>query len=62
MALDDTLAGILLLTDANNDPIDVNDLLQGAPLLRVLPAKKSSHGTQHQYMKEIHREQLIPLW
>lgn len=52
MAADDTLAGILLLTDANNDPIDVSDLLLGAPLLRVLPAKKSSHGTSHQYMKE----------
>jgi hypothetical protein len=52
MALDDTLAGILLLTDANNDPIDVTDLLEAAPLLKVLPAKKSSHGTSHKYMKE----------
>jgi hypothetical protein len=53
MAADDTLTGILTFTDANNDPIDVTDLLQGAPLLRVLPAKKSSHGTTHKYMKEI---------
>jgi hypothetical protein len=53
MAADDTLAGILTLTDANNDPIDVSDLLESAPLLRRLYAKKSSHGTQHQYLKEI---------
>lgn len=53
MALDDTLAGILNLTDANNDPIEVTDLLLGAPLLAVLPAKKSSYGTKHQYNKEV---------
>ena len=53
MALDDTLAGILNLTDANNDPIEVSDLLLGAPLLAVLPAKQSSYGTKHQYNKEI---------
>jgi hypothetical protein len=53
MALDDTIAGILNLTDANNDPIEVSDLLEGAPLLQVLPAKKSSYGTQHQYNKEV---------
>lgn len=53
MAADDTLAGILTLTDANNDQIDVTDLLEGAPFLQVLYAKKSSHGTQHQYMKEV---------
>jgi len=53
MALDDTLAGILNLTDANNDPISVTDLLEAAPLLAVLPAKKSSYGTTHQYNKEV---------
>lgn len=53
MAADDTLAGILNLTDANNDPIDVTDLLEEAPLLRILFAKKSSHGTVHTYNKEI---------
>lgn len=53
MAADDTLAGILTLTDANNDDVDVSDLIEAAPLLGVLPAKKSSHGTQHQYMKEV---------
>ena len=53
MARDDTLAGILNLTDANNDPIEVSDLLLGAPLLAVLPAKQSSYGTKHQYNKEI---------
>jgi hypothetical protein len=53
MALDDTLAGILNLTDANNDPIEVTDLLEAAPLLAVLPAKKSSYGTTHQYNKEV---------
>lgn len=52
MAADDTLAGILNLTDANNAPIDVTDLLQSAPLLRVLPAVKSSHGTSHKYNKQ----------
>ena len=53
MALDDTIAGILNLTDANNDPIEVTDLLEAAPLLAVLPAKKSSYGTTHQYNKEV---------
>lgn len=47
----DTLAGILLLGDANNADIDVSDLLDDAPLIRAMAAVTSSQGTSHKYNK-----------
>jgi hypothetical protein len=52
--LSDTLAGLILLNDANNADINVTDLLQDAPLLRAMAAVKASQGgTVHKYMKEV---------
>lgn len=50
----DTLAGLILLNDANNADINVSDLLQDAPLLRAMAAVRASQGgTVHKYMKEV---------
>jgi hypothetical protein len=47
-----TLAGLIQFNDANNDDINVSDLLDDSPLLQVLFAKAASNGTQHKYMKQ----------
>ena len=47
-----TLAGLVQFNDANNDDINVSDLLDDAPLLQVLYAKASSNGTLHKYLKQ----------
>jgi hypothetical protein len=48
-----TLAGLLVLNDLNAAEIDVTDLLQDAPLLRVMTAVPASQGgTVHKYLKK----------
>jgi hypothetical protein len=48
-----TLAGLLLLNDANNADINVSDLLEEAPLIAALVAVPASQGgTTHKYMKK----------
>ena len=47
-----TLAGLIQFNDANNDDINVSDLLDDAPLLQVLFAKAASNGTLHKYLKQ----------
>ena len=48
-----TLAGLVVFNDANNDDIMVSDLLDDAPLMQVMYAKAASNGTQHKYIKQI---------
>ena len=47
-----TLAGLIVLNDANNDDIAVSDLLDDSPLMQVIHAKAASNGTQHKYVKQ----------
>ena len=47
-----TLNDLIQINDQNLADIDVNDLLQRAPLLARLFAKTSSNGSQHKYLKE----------
>jgi len=47
-----TLAGLIVFNDANNDDIQVSDLLDDAPLMQVMFAKAASNGTQHKYVKQ----------
>ena len=47
-----TLAGLIQFNDANNDDINVSDLLDDSPLLQVLFAKAASNGTLHKYLKQ----------
>jgi len=46
-----TLAGLVQFNDQNLADLDVNDLLQGAPLLAVMHSQTASNGTQHKYLK-----------
>ena len=46
-----TLAGLVQLNDKNLADLNVTDLLDDAPLLKVLFAQKSSNGTLHKYLK-----------
>ena len=47
-----TLAGLIVFNDANNDPVSISDLLEDAPLMQVMFAKAASNGTQHKYVKQ----------
>lgn len=46
-----TLADMAIVNDRNMADIDVSDLFQGAPLVRILNATKASNGTVHKYYK-----------
>ena len=47
-----TLAGLIVFNDKNNDDIEVSNLLEDAPLMQVLFAKAASNGTQHKYVRQ----------
>jgi hypothetical protein len=46
-----TLAGLIQFNDKNLADLNVSDLLDDAPLLRVLTATTASNGTQHKYLR-----------
>lgn len=46
-----TLAGLVQFNDKNLADLNITDLLQDAPLLRVLTAVPASNGTLHKYLK-----------
>ena len=50
--VDNTLAGIVQMNDANLADIMVTDLLQDTPVLQVMNAIPASNGTIHKYLKE----------
>jgi len=47
-----TLAGLIVFNDMNNDDIEVSNLLQDAPLMQNIYAKVASNGTQHKYVRQ----------
>lgn len=47
-----TLAGLVQFNDKNLADLEISDLLDDAPLLRVLFAQPASNGTQHKYLKQ----------
>lgn len=47
-----TLAGLVQLNDKNLAALNVTDLLDEAPLLKVLFAQPASNGTLHKYLKQ----------
>lgn len=47
-----TLAGLVQLNDKNLADLNVSDLLDDAPLLKVLHAQPASNGTIHYYLKQ----------
>ena len=47
-----TLAGLVQLNDKNLADLNVSDLLDDAPLLKVLHAQPASNGTLHKYLKQ----------
>jgi hypothetical protein len=47
-----TLAGLVQLNDKNLADLNVSDLLDDAPLLKVLHAQPASNGTVHYYLKQ----------
>jgi hypothetical protein len=47
-----TLAGLVQLNDKNLADLNVTDLLDDAPLLKVLHAQPASNGTLHKYVKQ----------
>lgn len=47
-----TLAGLVQLNDKNLADFGISDLLDDAPLLKVLHAQTASNGTQHKYLKQ----------
>ena len=47
-----TLAGLVQFNDRNLADLEVNDLLDDAPLMSVLHAQAASNGTQHKYLKQ----------
>jgi len=48
----DTLAGLVQLNDKNLADLEISDLLDDAPLLKVMHAQVASNGTQHKYLKQ----------
>lgn len=48
-----TLAGLVQFNDKNLADLEVNDLLDDAPLMAVLSAQPASNGTQHKYLKQV---------
>lgn len=47
-----TLAGLVQLNDKNLADLNITDLLDESPLLKVLFAQVASNGTQHKYLKQ----------
>lgn len=47
-----TLAGLIQFNDKNLADLNISDLLDAAPLLKVLHAQPASNGTQHKYLKQ----------
>lgn len=47
-----TLAGLVQLNDKNLADLNVSDLLDESPLLKVLYAQPASNGTVHKYLKQ----------
>jgi hypothetical protein len=47
-----TLAGLVQLNDKNLADLKVTDLLDEAPLLKVLHSQVASNGTEHKYLKQ----------
>ena len=47
-----TLAGLVQFNDKNLADLEVSDLLDDAPLLKVLHAQAASNGTLHKYLKQ----------
>jgi hypothetical protein len=47
-----TLAGLIQFNDKNLADLQITDLLDEAPLLKVLTAVSASNGTQHKYLKQ----------
>lgn len=47
-----TLAGLVQFNDKNLADLNISDLLDDSPLLRVLYATVASNGTQHKYLKQ----------
>lgn len=47
-----TLAGLVQLNDKNLADLNVTDLLDESPLLKVLYAQVASNGTEHKYLKQ----------
>jgi hypothetical protein len=46
-----TLAGLVQLNDKNLADLEMSDVLDGAPLLKVMAAQPASNGTEHKYLK-----------
>lgn len=47
-----TLAGLIQINDRNLADLNVSNLLDDAPLLKVLYAKTASNGTLHKYLRQ----------
>ena len=47
-----TLAGLVQFNDQNLADLEVNDLLDDAPLMAALHAQPASNGTEHKYLKQ----------
>jgi len=47
-----TLAGLIVFNDRNNDGIEVSNLLDDSPLMQQIYAKVASNGTQHKYVRQ----------
>jgi hypothetical protein len=47
-----TLAGLVQFNDKNLADLNVSDLLDDAPLLKVIFTQKASNGTLHKYLKQ----------
>ena len=47
-----TLAGLVQFNDKNLADLNVTDLLDDAPLLKVMFAQPASNGTLHKYLKQ----------
>ena len=46
-----TLAGLVQLNDKNLADLGMSDVLDGAPLLKIMAAQTASNGTLHKYLK-----------
>lgn len=46
-----TLAGLVQLNDKNLADLSMSDVLDGAPLLKIMAAQPASNGTLHKYLK-----------
>lgn len=46
-----TLAGLVQLNDKNLADLNMSDVLDGAPLLKIMAAQPASNGTLHKYLK-----------